>query len=152
MPRSELTTIPEILDFMLAGNATMTIEFQGKHYTYKVKQAKPRDNQSANAPLRWWVDLLTGPDNTSDYNPAGMLVQPKHGTLTFATHKGVRLPAHSAPVVWFSRFIKALVAEDEKRLARASILHEGRCGKCNRKLTDPTSIRIGLGPVCRGDQ
>jgi len=29
------------------------------------------------------------------------------------------------------------------------ILHEGRCGRCGRKLTDPVSIETGLGPHCR---
>ncbi len=30
------------------------------------------------------------------------------------------------------------------------IYHCGRCGKCGRKLTDPVSISIGLGPKCAG--
>jgi hypothetical protein len=30
------------------------------------------------------------------------------------------------------------------------ILHQGRCGKCARPLTDPVSIELGLGPVCGG--
>lgn len=29
------------------------------------------------------------------------------------------------------------------------IHHEGVCGKCGRELTDPTSIKIGIGPTCR---
>jgi len=28
--------------------------------------------------------------------------------------------------------------------------HEGRCGRCNRKLTVPESIENGLGPECAG--
>ena len=28
--------------------------------------------------------------------------------------------------------------------------HEGRCGRCGRTLTDPESIKRGLGPVCVG--
>ncbi len=28
--------------------------------------------------------------------------------------------------------------------------HTGRCGRCNRLLTDPESIRTGLGPECGG--
>ena len=31
------------------------------------------------------------------------------------------------------------------------LLHLGKCLKCNRTLTDATSIELGLGPVCRGD-
>jgi hypothetical protein len=29
---------------------------------------------------------------------------------------------------------------------------EVRCRRCNRELLDPESIRVGLGPVCRGDR
>jgi len=35
---------------------------------------------------------------------------------------------------------------DQAGLPKAVI----RCRKCGRKLTDPVSVRIGLGPVCRG--
>ena len=28
------------------------------------------------------------------------------------------------------------------------VWHEGRCGRCARKLTDPTSIASGFGPEC----
>lgn len=27
-----------------------------------------------------------------------------------------------------------------------------RCGKCGKELTDPESIRFGIGPVCRGER
>lgn len=29
-----------------------------------------------------------------------------------------------------------------------TIMHVGKCGKCGKKLTDPSSILTGLGPVC----
>ena len=29
------------------------------------------------------------------------------------------------------------------------VLHVGKCSRCGRKLTDPESIRYGLGPECR---
>ena len=29
------------------------------------------------------------------------------------------------------------------------IFHDGRCGRCGRQLTDPTSVETGLGPYCR---
>jgi hypothetical protein len=31
-----------------------------------------------------------------------------------------------------------------------AVWHEGRCGACNRRLTDPASISSGLGPICAG--
>tara|TARA_R110000822_G_scaffold120633_3_gene254143 strand:- start:6451 stop:6984 length:534 start_codon:yes stop_codon:yes gene_type:complete len=31
-----------------------------------------------------------------------------------------------------------------------TLLREGRCVVCNRRLTDPTSIELGIGPKCGG--
>src|SRR5262249_13335004 len=31
----------------------------------------------------------------------------------------------------------------------AKLLHEGRCGRCGRRLTVPESIESGYGPECR---
>jgi hypothetical protein len=36
-----------------------------------------------------------------------------------------------------------------KVLEDASLYHTGRCIKCNRVLTDATSIEYGMGPECR---
>ena len=45
--------------------------------------------------------------------------------------------------IW-SRFVS------DKDFAPAEFWHEGRCGRCGRKLTVPASIERGLGPVCAG--
>lgn len=29
------------------------------------------------------------------------------------------------------------------------VVHNGRCSRCGRKLTDPESLRTGIGPTCR---
>jgi hypothetical protein len=33
--------------------------------------------------------------------------------------------------------------------SHVTLLHEGRCGKCHRQLTDQESIARGIGPECR---
>ena len=153
MPEHRMTTVGEILSFMLAGNATLTLKSvaTGKHYTYKVKRAKPWSSDGANPPLRWWVDILSGPDNTADYSPLGMLKQAHQGVLSFGKTSRSCLADTAPPMAGFAWFIRAVVNEDAEKLAQVEFWHEGRCGKCNRKLTDPTSIRLGIGPVCRGD-
>ena len=152
--RGQLQTVDEILNFMLAGSATMTLQAPSgaKHYTYKVKLAKSRDDDPANAPLRWFVNLLSGPDNTTDFTYIGMLenTQRRGDVMRFRLTRASRLGSEAMPVVWFRRLIEAIVAEDPERLSRGAFLHEGRCGKCNRKLTVPESIRTGIGPVCAG--
>jgi hypothetical protein len=151
MPRGQLKTPDEILTFMLGGSATLTLQApSGKHYTYKVKEAERKPDDAANAPLRWFVGLLSGPDNDSDYTYLGLLenTQRSGDVLRFRLTPASRLGGEAAPVVWVRRLIEALVAEDEKRLARGAFYHEGRCGMCNRKLTTPESIKRGIGPVC----
>lgn len=32
------------------------------------------------------------------------------------------------------------------------VMHTGRCCACGRELTDPESIRLGIGPQCGGRQ
>ncbi len=47
---------------------------------------------------------------------------------------------------WMVNQLVSKTWSDEK----AEIWHEGQCCKCGRRLTDPESIRLALGPICRG--
>ena len=105
--------------------------------------------------MRWWVSLLTGPDNSRNFDgKVGQLVQAKEGSISYARHRGVKLKAESSPVAGFVWLVDQLVedtsASQRKLDEQILIYHSGRCGRCGRKLTDPESIRTGLGPVCRG--
>lgn len=124
--------------FVLAGNATLTIRSSKTQtrFTYKVVGSK--NNRPGQMPV-YFVSLLSGEDNTSDYRYLGTI---------FAD--GFRLTRKStaskdAPSVvaftWFSRHW-----ED----ARVDVWHEGRCGRCGRVLTVPESIESGIGPTCAG--
>jgi hypothetical protein len=77
------------------------------------------------------VELLTGPDNfrAFGYFRAG-------GVELFRRHHGDRF------FEWIAKWLKS---------PRGEYLFEGRCRKCNRRLTEPESIRCGLGPKCRED-
>lgn len=47
-------------------------------------------------------------------------------------------------------FLNQLYAENiDYILTHYNVLHTGRCIKCNRTLTDATSIKIGMGSKCR---
>jgi hypothetical protein len=43
-----------------------------------------------------------------------------------------------------------LIESDPKAAAAADGVRTGRCSCCGRELTDPTSISIGIGPICLG--
>lgn len=128
-------------DFVLAGKAIFTIDNgKGTHYTYKVthKEATGQYNES------WFVSLLTGPDNTSNYTYLGML-NPFNGAVSL-TRKSkfddltlpVRVIRWALNIIWSSKELPT----------GYNIRHEGRCGRCGRVLTVPESIDTGIGPEC----
>lgn len=45
-----------------------------------------------------------------------------------------------------------LVTKIHKLPGTLHILHDGTCSVCGRPLTDPESVRRGIGPKCRGDR
>jgi len=62
--------------FILAGKArfTLTSKKTGQHFTYQVKKAKD-GGKRPNSP--WFVSILSGPDNGSDYQYIGCLWEEK---------------------------------------------------------------------------
>lgn len=121
-------------DYCLAGNAIVTIRSisTGTRFTYKV-QAK-----AEGAPL--FVKVLTGPENSSDYQYLGAIFSGNSFRVTKKSHISDKAPSARA-FSWFFDHI-----EDP----RVEVWHEGICGRCGRRLTVPESIESGLGPTCAG--
>ena len=120
--------------YILAGLATFTIRnpATGTRFTFRVKRVDDR-------PSFYFVGLLNGPDNGSDYQYLGVV---DHGAFRLTAKSRVSIDAPSAQAFsWLSRNW-----EDE----RVEVWHEGRCGRCGRRLTVPESIESGIGPVCEG--
>lgn len=125
--------------FILAGNARVTLVSlkTDARYTYRVQQAGDK-------PDMWFVYLLTGSDNESDFTYIGII-----SGFSFRTTNKSKLPADSAPVAGFSYAMKALLLQTVPQIPSSlQIWHEGRCGRCNRALTVPESILSGFGPEC----
>lgn len=133
--------------FMLAGNAYFTLRSAktGVRYTYRMDKADCRicgDAPCTHEP-RWFVSLLAGPDNTTDYVYLGMVQ-----TGAFRRTKASKMTDDSPPVVAIKWALRALL--QGKLPAQLEVWHEGRCGRCGRRLTVPESIAAGLGPDCAG--
>jgi hypothetical protein len=119
------------IKFIFAGNSTVTFlnsETENR-FTYRIKKAKDSD--------LFFVSVLTGPEQ---YSYIGTVFNGiyKHGKKSNFTG------AQSEKV--FSYVIGKLITESLPDCIE--VWHEGKCGKCNRTLTVPSSIETGIGPEC----
>lgn len=136
-----LETVGSIQDwrtFVKAGNAIFTIEntATGGRYTYQVTHCKDKDKEV------WFVSVLNGPNNESNYAYIGAIF----GT-DFRLTKKSRFGEETISVKafrWFSTYLHSRQDLPESVIVH----HEGRCGRCGRRLTVPESIESGFGPEC----
>jgi hypothetical protein len=140
-----MTDPKAILSFMTAGKATITLVGKQERFTYKVSAApkrKPTD------PDTWFVSLLNGPDNYLNYAYIGILQRGEDGRLFFKWTSKARVGETALSVRGFKWAI--VYFADNRFPKNLEVYHEGRCGRCGRKLTVPESITSGFGPECIG--
>lgn len=126
--------------FVEGGNATFTVRNArtGGRYTYRVAR-----NEDQNGAARAFVAVLNGPDNGRDYAHIGFIGR-RDGA--FVRSRQSPLPSTALSVRGFD-----WVWSHVDRLAdypHVEVHHVGKCGRCGRPLTVPSSITTGLGPVC----
>ncbi len=162
-----------VADFVFAGNATFTLVSlkTGVRFTYKVRvkkedlkrlemeeasrlqAAEHGDMLEFRPPFTasdvvYFVGLLRGPDNEADYSYMGVLRRdPARYFWTAASGKVGRGATAYKALVWF---VDAMARARGVLGCQMEVWHEGRCGRCGRKLTVPESIGLGLGPECAG--
>lgn len=146
-------------EFVTAGRAVFTLEvpdtFKAKyeadhrgvtvkpHYTFRVNFKKGEGKYKDT----YFLQLLTGPDNTRSYTYLGM-VNKDEGTVRL-TAKSCRGEG-SVEVLLVRRALARVWANEVALIEQAGfkLHHEGRCGRCGRALTVPESIECGIGPEC----
>ena len=136
-----ITDAAEAHAFLYGGKARFTLvsKATGKRYTYRVAAAK--DN-----PHMFFVSLLTGQSNETDYEYIGFLKTMGMTSELIAGRKGNAAHPAFKGLAWLLKQI-----ENSNPLAMPETVefwHEGRCARCARPLTDPASIARGLGPEC----
>ena len=137
--------------FLTAGEAIFTVEVPEEHrkegvkphYTYRVDKVE----QNAKYPEAYFVKLLSGPDNTSDYSYVGRLDQFVGFVETTAKSKFTH---ESYPVKLLNRVVARVWCDDHAAYEQYGfkVHHEGKCGRCGRRLTVPESVESGIGPEC----
>lgn len=133
--------VEAVATFVEGGHAVFTVlnTKTGGRFTYKVSAPK-----GENTAVRYFVSVLNGSDNTSDYIYLGCVY--KDGAFRRGVKSTIGPDAPSMKGfawIWERR-------EKMESYSHVEVLHMGTCGKCGRALTVPESVKSGLGPVCAG--
>lgn len=140
------TPSPELQRIAKIFNGTYTVTSPtGDHRTFYIK-TQPEDSKFS--PGARIISLLTGPDNENDYQPFGFVTD--NGINVWKSKRSTDPHARSD---WekFAAMVWSLAVNGEKSFffqKGCRMLVEGRCIRCNRKLTHPESILSGIGPEC----
>ena len=122
-------------EFVIAGNATFTVSNnKGEHFTYKVQSPNKKGEI-------FFAKVLSSPDN---YSYMGVL-----NPDTCKVHKGSKGMNQNTKSVKVLEWALNVINGKSTLPKGYDIQHSGTCGRCGRKLTDPVSIKCGLGPTCR---
>lgn len=135
---AQITTAEDAMRFLTAGKATVTLRSlkTGTRFTYKIGTSE--DGQVH------FVSLLNGPDNYANYQYFGYI---RRGVFLPGGRKAKVHPG--APSVVAFKWVWEQLAQ-RNLPSTVEIWHEGKCGRCGRRLTVPESIASGLGPECAG--
>jgi hypothetical protein len=129
---------PRPIPFLGTHNATITLTSPktGDHRTFKISTAK-------NGPLagKRILSILIGPNNESDYLGLGF-VQTDGFISLWQKHRGTQ----------YEKLVDLLDRAEYWASRGVEYLAEGRCRRCNRKLTRPDSIASGIGSECAGKE
>lgn len=117
------------------GTYTVLSKATGEHRTFCIRTQK---DPAGFAPGRRIVALLVGPDNGHDYKGFGFVEDDGRIYVWKKCRDGM-----------FEKLARMLEHLGEHEQAgRVEVYVEGRCRRCNRRLTHPESIRSGIGPEC----
>jgi hypothetical protein len=130
--------------FVLGGKAFFTLVSTktGKRFTFKVSRKLVEDDR-----VLYFVGLLTGPTNTSDYTFFGTIFD----GVEFRMSGKSRIRG-DAPSALAFKFLWKLIQEGHEFPKAFEFWTIGQCGQCGLPLTVPASIKIGFGPHCAEDK
>lgn len=144
--RGRFLVAKSLQEYLLAGRAIVTVKSKktGHRITLKVSR-RPGDGGKPVAESPVFFRALIAPDNERDFTYMGTLLPDNSwrsvSAIDAATYK---------EKIEATKWLAAGLAMDGLRqvLAQAEVWHEGRCGRCGRRLTVPESISTGFGPEC----
>lgn len=135
-----LKTAKDAMTYMLAGNAYITLRSAktSTRYTYRITRAKNALDETG----VHFVKVLTGPENENNYSYFGYIKNKEY----YPGGSKAKIGNDAPSVVAFKWAFDKLMQDAE--LSHLEVWHDGRCGRCGRKLTVPESVERGIGPEC----
>lgn len=137
-------------NFLLAGRASFIVANpQGETVTVRVSKARTKVNPRTGQPypVSYYVSLRHNNDAwtylgvmTHDLATVSFELKTTSRSTVTLTDRLAKIAAWGIAHIWSGAPVPT-----GYRLA-----HTGRCGRCGKMLRDEESIRLGLGPVCRG--
>lgn len=133
----QFTSGQDAKDFILAGNATVTLVSgkTGTRFTYRVRSPEKIENLH-------FVSVLTGSDNDKDYSYLGTIFS----GVTWGHGKKSKIGKEATSAKAWA-WAWSYLAKGELP-PNCEVWHDGCCGRCGRRLTTPESVARGLGPEC----
>lgn len=137
------TSAQSAMKFILAGKATLTLVSKKtqNRFTYRVT-AKDTENGGK----IYFVALLNGPDNETSYQYFGYIKQQYAGLVYYHGRAKAKVSQDAPSAKAFDWTFKRLSAGTIPE--GLEVWHSSHCGRCNRRLTVPSSISQGFGPEC----
>lgn len=120
------------------GFYTVVLE-DGTHRTFRIRT---QGADETFAPGKQIIATLTGSDNESSYTQWGFINGATVNVWKSRTDKVGDWP----------KFAAALISGDHSAAGLAYAVESGNCYRCNRRLTTPESVALGLGKVCAGKE
>lgn len=136
----------KVLDFIISGKAFITAKSLDtqRHFTYKISCPRSKRKLPNNQKNLWWVSLLTGNNNETNYTYFGTIKR-YNNSFIYQHSTKTHIKDSALGVIAFKYILKNLI--DNKSM-KVEFFHEGKCCKCGRLLTNPESIKKGIGPEC----
>jgi Family of unknown function (DUF6011) len=144
MLRGRITDATAANKLMYAGNCYFTVVSLKTNQRFTFRVAVPRKARAANmndgSAVWYYVSVLNGPDNESNYEWLGTITS--SGEFRYSGRVGAEAISMKT-FIWLRTLLSA-----GRMPTTIEWWHEGRCCRCGRKLTVPSSISSGVGPEC----
>lgn len=151
--KHQMSNEQDIFNFIFAGRAIFTLQSSrsGIYYTYMMSLPRPKSEEEKKNPKKdlYFVAVLRGPNNTSDYSYMGIVVK-RGDSWEFKTTKNSKVKPDSQSCVAFKYFFDRIIRKPAHIDPLLNFFHMNLCARCGRTLTTPESVERGIGPVCYG--